>query len=69
VSAAAARAGRAAVARVVDRMAALVAADGTGVSAEPVADGLRLSGPRVAVAAVEDVRLRALAAQAVAVDR
>jgi hypothetical protein len=67
VSAAAERAGASAVVRVVEAMAALVAADGPGVSAEPVVGGLRLSGPRLAVAAVEDVRLRALAAQAVRV--
>lgn len=64
---AAEHAGAAAVARVVARMAALVAADGIGVSAEPVDGGVSLSGSRLAVARVEDVRLRALAAQAVRV--
>jgi hypothetical protein len=66
VNGAAPRAGEAAVTRVVAAMAAL-AAEVPAVSAEPVAGGLRLSGPRLKVALVENVRLRALAAQAVRV--
>ena len=64
---AAARLAAAAVDRLVARMAALVASDVPDVAAEPVEGGLRLAGPLIAIRQVEDVRLRALAAQAVRV--
>ena len=56
-----ARAGDAAVEQLLDRLAELAAGEVPDVAVERVDGGLRLTGRRLAVRRLEDVRLRGLA--------
>lgn len=59
------RAGDAAVERLLDRLAELAAAEVPDVTAERVDGGLRLTGKRLGLRRLQDVRLRGLAFAAV----
>lgn len=61
MSASVQRAGDAAVERLLDRLAELAAVELPDVAAERVDGGLRLTGPRLGLRRLEDVRLRGLA--------